>query len=213
MATIWHAEAYLVTQLCPTLCDPEDCSPLGSSVHRDSPGKNTGVGCHALPQGIFSTQGSNPGLPDCRRILYCLSHQGSPRTLEWVAYPFSRGSSPPRNQTRVSCMAGGFFTSRATRAALPYGILQLNTSGEGSDLWGCLQNDGNDNNNNIYGFWSTCYMPDTMLSYPLCHPICAGEPYLSRKPQGAHTPRLCTLMRVGSAFHKVGSAGPPPPPP
>ena len=46
----------------PTLCDPMDCSPPGSSVHGDSPGKNTGVGFHALLQGIFSTQGWNPGL-------------------------------------------------------------------------------------------------------------------------------------------------------
>ena len=68
----------LVTQLCLTLCDPMDCSPPGSSVHGDSPGKNTGVCCHALLQGIFPIQGSNPGLWHCRRILYCLSHQGSP---------------------------------------------------------------------------------------------------------------------------------------
>ena len=59
----------------------------------DSPGKNTGVGCYALLQGIFSTQGSNLSFPNCRQILffiYCLSHQGSPRILEWVAYPLSR---------------------------------------------------------------------------------------------------------------------------
>ena len=43
-------------------CSPKHCSPPGFSVHGDSPGKNTGVGCHALPQGIFRTQGSNPGL-------------------------------------------------------------------------------------------------------------------------------------------------------
>ena len=49
------------------------------------------------PPGIFPTQGSNPGLPHCRQILYHLSHQGSPRILGWVAYPFSRGSSQPRN--------------------------------------------------------------------------------------------------------------------
>ena len=48
----------LVAQLYPTLCDPMDHSPPGSSVHGDSPGKNTGVGCHALPKGIFPTQGS-----------------------------------------------------------------------------------------------------------------------------------------------------------
>ena len=67
----------LVSQSCPILCDPMDCSPQSSSVHGDSPGKNTGVGCHALLQGIFLTQGLNPGLPHCRWILYHLSHQGS----------------------------------------------------------------------------------------------------------------------------------------
>ena len=60
----------LVTQSCLTLCDPMDCSPPGSSVHGDSPGKNTGVGCHALLQGIFPTQGSNPGLLHCRWIFF-----------------------------------------------------------------------------------------------------------------------------------------------
>ena len=107
----------LVTQSCPTLCKSMDCSPPGSSVHGDSLGKNTGVGCHALLQGVFSTQGLNPGLPHCRQILYHLSHWGNPRILEWVAYPFSRGSSWSRNQTGVSCTAGEFFTSWATREA------------------------------------------------------------------------------------------------
>ena len=101
----------LVTQSCLTLCDPMDCSLPGSSVHGDSPGKNTGVGCHALLQGIFPTRRSIPGLPHCSQILYCLSHQGSPKILEWVAYPFFRGSSQPRNWTGVSCIAGRFFTS------------------------------------------------------------------------------------------------------
>ena len=77
----------------------------------NSPGHNTGVGSFSLLQGIFPTQGSNPGLQHCRRILYQLSHQGSPRILEWVVYPFSRGSSQPRNRTGVSCIAGRFFTS------------------------------------------------------------------------------------------------------
>ena len=87
----------LVTQSCPTLCNPMDCSPAGSSVQGDSPGKNTGMSCHALLQEIFPAQGSNPGLPHCRQILYYLSHQGSSRILEWVAYPFYRGTSQPRN--------------------------------------------------------------------------------------------------------------------
>ena len=69
----------LVAQSCLTLCDPMNRSPPGSSVHGDSPGKNTGVGCHAFLQGILPTQGSNPGLPHCRWILYHLGHQGSLR--------------------------------------------------------------------------------------------------------------------------------------
>ena len=72
----------------------------------------------AVPlQGIFPPQGSNPGLLHCRQIFYQLSHQGSPRILKWVACLFSRGSSWPRNWTRVSCTAGRFFTSWATREA------------------------------------------------------------------------------------------------
>ena len=67
----------LVTQLCPTLCDIMDYSPLGSSVH--GPGKST----------------------------------------EMVAIPFSRGSSWPQNQIRVSCIAGTFFTFWATREPHP----------------------------------------------------------------------------------------------
>ena len=116
-----------VTQSCPTLCDPVDCSPPGSSVHGilqarilewvaisfskncitpwNSPGQNTGVGSFSLLQGIFPTQGSNPGLPHCRQIIYQLSHKGSPRILECRAYPFSSGSSRPRNWTGVSCIA------------------------------------------------------------------------------------------------------------
>ena len=52
------------------------------------------MGSLSVLQGIFPTQGLNPGLLLCRRILYYLSHQGSPRILEWVAYPFSRGNFP-----------------------------------------------------------------------------------------------------------------------
>ena len=69
----------LVAQSCPTFCNPMNCSRPGSSVHGDSPSKNTGMGCHALPEGIFPTQRSNPGLLHCRWILYHLSHQASTR--------------------------------------------------------------------------------------------------------------------------------------
>ena len=104
MKVKWVAQSY------PTLCDPMDCP-------WNSPGQNTGVGSFSLFQGIFPTQGSNPGLPHCRQILYQLSHQGSPRILEWVAYPFSRGSSRPRSRTGVSHIAGGFLTNWAIREA------------------------------------------------------------------------------------------------
>ena len=63
------------------------------------------------PGGIFPTQGLNLGLSHCRQILYSLSHQGSPRILKWIAHPFSRGSSQPRDWTQVSRVAGRFFTS------------------------------------------------------------------------------------------------------
>ena len=76
----WVAEDLicLVVQSCLSLCNPMDCSPPGSSVHVDSLGKNTGVGCHALLQGIFPTQGSNMGVLHGRQILYHLSHRGRP---------------------------------------------------------------------------------------------------------------------------------------
>ena len=83
----------------------------------NSPGQNTGEGSLSLLQGIFPTQRLNPGLLHCRQVLYQLNHKGSSRILEWVAYPFSRGSSKPRNRTRVSCIAGGFFTNWAVREA------------------------------------------------------------------------------------------------
>ena len=73
-----HMLRFLVNQLCLTLCNPKDCHLPGSSVHGDSPGSNTGVNSHALLQGIFPTQGSNPHLLHCRWILYHLSHQRSP---------------------------------------------------------------------------------------------------------------------------------------
>ena len=84
----------IVVQSCPTLCDP--CHPPGSSVHRDSPGKNNGVGCHAPLQGIFPTQGSNPGLPHCKWIFYQLSYQESPRATMSIITPISHNNSVGR---------------------------------------------------------------------------------------------------------------------
>ena len=94
--------------------------PHGLYSPWNSPGQNTGVGSLSLLQGIFPTQGSNPGLLHCRQILYQLSYKGSPRRLGWVAYPFSSRSSWPRNLTGVSCIAGGLFINWAKREAHIY---------------------------------------------------------------------------------------------
>ena len=104
----------------PTLIFLPGESHGGNSVVGYSPqnslGQNIGVasspfskGC-SLFQGIFSTQGSNPGLQHCRQILYQLSHQATPRILEWVAYPFSNGL-PDEESNRGLLHSGGFFTS------------------------------------------------------------------------------------------------------
>ena len=93
-----------VTQLCLTLCNPMDYTVHGILQARILDGV-------AFPFFLFPNQGLNPGLLHCRQILYQLSHKESPKTLEWVTYPFFRGSSQPRNRTRVSCIAGRFFTN------------------------------------------------------------------------------------------------------
>ena len=69
--SLWPQELYPARLLCPW----------------NSPGKNTGVGSRSLLQGIFPIQGSNPGLLHCRWIINHLNPQGSPRLLEWVAFP------------------------------------------------------------------------------------------------------------------------------
>ena len=77
----------LIAQSCPTLCKGMDYSPPRFLCPWDFSGKGTRVGCHFLLQGIFPTQGWNLDLLHCRQILYCLSHQGSPRIKhEWLLY-------------------------------------------------------------------------------------------------------------------------------
>ena len=94
----------VVAQSCPTLCHPIDYILLGSSVHGDSPDKNTGVGCHAFLQGIFPTQEMNPILLHCRQILYCLSNQTSPLFLLYLVKSHSLETQP---QTAVLQGLGG----------------------------------------------------------------------------------------------------------
>ena len=98
----------LVTQSCPTLW-PMSYSPPGFSVHRDSLGKNTGVGCHALLLGIFPTQGLNPGLPYCRRILYHLSHQQSPGNTEVGSLSLLHGIAPKQESNQGLLISLGYM--------------------------------------------------------------------------------------------------------
>ena len=82
---------------CVQLCDPMDCIPPGSSVHGVPPGKNTGVGCHFLLQGIFLTQGSNLHLQHWHTDSLLLHHLGSPILysrfiLKYYIFPFKTSS-------------------------------------------------------------------------------------------------------------------------
>ena len=95
----WLSHAYVPScSVVSDSFDPMDCSPPGSAVHGDSPGKHTGMGCHTLLQGTFPTQGLNPGLPHCRQIVYYLSHQGSPSLPHFIQMIKDRNcafSTPP----------------------------------------------------------------------------------------------------------------------
>ena len=127
-------------------CDSMDCSLPGSSVHgilqvrilewvaisfsrgSSQPRNRTQVSC--IAGRFFTTRatkeapwdlpnpGTEPRFPILQADSLSVIHKGSPRRLEWVAYPFSSRSSRPGNQTRVSCIAGRFFTNWVIREAL-----------------------------------------------------------------------------------------------
>ena len=90
-------------------------------LSRGFPKQNMGVGCYFLLQGIFPFQGLNPGVLHCRQILYCLSHQGSPKFIKRRYY-----YSPSKRGTLKS-----EFSLRAT-----YLFVKLNTSRKTSDKKG-----------------------------------------------------------------------------
>ena len=107
-------------QSCQTLCNPLDCSPPGSSVHGVFSGKNTGMGCHFLLQGIFLTQGSNPHLLHCRRFLYhsttretkafrtqCLC--GLPHLENWIQTHLLGDQKAPHSVTALLAILRGQF--------------------------------------------------------------------------------------------------------
>ena len=86
----------LVAQSCPTLCNPMNCSQPGCSAHGDSPGKNTGVSCHALLQHIFPTQGWNPRSP----------------TLQGDSLPSGPPGKPKNTGVGSLCLLQGIFLTQ-----------------------------------------------------------------------------------------------------
>ena len=149
----------LIAQSCPTLCDPVDYGPPGSSVHgilqarilewvaipfsrrsfqfRDQTQVSriasrffTIWATREAKQKPYLLSNKNISavkgkvaqscLPLCNPMDYVVHEIFQARILEWVAVPFSRGSSQPRDPTQVSHIAGGFFTSWATREAQEY---------------------------------------------------------------------------------------------
>ena len=184
------------------VCEGVSCSvvfdslwPYGLHSPWNSTGQNARVGSCFLPQVIFPTQGLNPGLLHCRQILYQLSHKGNPRILEWVAYPFSRGSSRPRNQTRVSSIR--FFTNWAIREALHGTSVQFSRS----VMSDSLQPHGVQHNRH------PCPSPTSEIypnSYPLsqwCHK--PSHPLLSPSPPALNLSQNQGLFKWVSSFHQV----------
>ena len=115
----WESLCAKLLESCLTLHNPMDCNSPGSFVYGDSPGKNTGVGCH----GDLLDTGIKPISPEVTHSCPTLcdpvdcslpgsSIQGilQARILEWIAISFSRGSSRPRDRTQVSHIAGRRFT-------------------------------------------------------------------------------------------------------
>ena len=111
-----HKLMCLVTQLCQTLCDPMDCSLPGSSVHGNSPGNNTGIGCHALLQGIFPTQGSNLGLPHYRWI-FPSEPSGKPKNTGVGSLSLLQGNFPSQESAQCLLHCRWILFSWATREA------------------------------------------------------------------------------------------------
>ena len=107
------------SQWCLTLCDPIGCSPC------NSPGQNTGGGRLSLLQGIFATQGSNPGFPHCRQILYHLSYQGA-HSLEKYLFKFL---------ANLKIGVFGVFATRFCEFPIFFGFFTSWTTRETQEYW------------------------------------------------------------------------------
>ena len=132
-------------------CSPMDCTPPGSSVH-DFPGKNTGVGCHFLLQGIFPTQGSNPCLLHWQVDSLPLNYQGSPwheqvTNLPSPSLPFQRIACPGHlllcGMYYLICGYHSFSIYDGVWRRLSAEELMLLNCGVGEDSWEPLGLQGN----------------------------------------------------------------------
>ena len=106
---LWNAPKSVSRSVVSDSLQPHGLEPTRLLCPQTSPGKKTGVGSNFLLQGIFPTQGSNPGLPHCRQIRYHLSHQGSPETLwvninlRWNSSHLSTSSPPEAHTLLLPC--------------------------------------------------------------------------------------------------------------
>ena len=141
-----------------------DCSPPGSSVHGILPAKILECVAISSPMRHFSTQGSNLSLLHWRWIFYCLNHQVSPRILEWLAIPCSKGSSWLRNQSGIFCnvkkplLSSGKHDFRELRD-VTYKIKIINWP---LTVWGNIAGTDHLNKHNEYslkenGWFGECY--------------------------------------------------------
>ena len=104
-------------------------APLSMGFPRDFPGNSTGVACHFLLQGILPTQGSKPGLPHCRQMLYHLSHQGrypGEGKGKWLQYSGLENS--------MDCIVPGIAKSRIRLSDFPFNFEYLGVSNMGKNI-------------------------------------------------------------------------------
>ena len=106
LRSLCRAVLCFVTQLCPVLCDPIDCSLPGSSVHKDSPGKNTGVGCH----GDLLNPEIEPKSPALQVDSLPSEPAGKPKNTGVGSLSLLQGIFCARNWIRASCIVGGFYS-------------------------------------------------------------------------------------------------------
>ena len=121
--------------------------PNGLYSPWNSPGQNTGVGSCFLLQGIFPTQGSNPGLSHCRQILYHLSHQGSPSSIRVVS------SAYPRLLIFLPAILIPACVSSSPAFRMLYPVSKLNNQGDNIQPW-CTP----------FPIWNQCVVPCPVLT-------------------------------------------------